>query len=52
MGYQDADSGVVKGTKNEVIGFSSKDNPDKGRGKRAAKFIFEEFGNFPKFINT
>ena len=52
MGYQDKVSGVTKGTKNEVIGFSSKDNPDKGRGKRSVKLIFEEFGRFPQFITT
>lgn len=52
MGYMDANSGIIKGTKNEIIGFSSKDNPDKGRGKRAHKLIFEEFGRFPQFLNT
>ena len=52
MGYQDADSGVTKGTKNEVIGVSSKDDPDKIRGKRSNRLIFEEFGNFPKFLDT
>lgn len=52
MGYKDADTGVSKGLRNEILGFSSKDNPDKGRGKRAAKIIFEEFGNFPKFLDT
>lgn len=52
MGYQDVNTGILKGTKNEIIGFSSKDNPDKGRGKRAHKLIFEEFGRFPQFLNT
>ncbi len=52
MGYKDADTDVIRGSRNEILGFSSKDNPDKGRGKRAAKLIYEEFGNFPKFVNT
>ena len=52
IGYKDANTGVSKGLRNEIIGFSAKDNPDKGRGKRAARFIFEEFGVFPRFLNT
>lgn len=34
MGYTDLDTGAQKGTLNEVIGVSSKDDPDKLRGKR------------------
>ena len=34
MGYVDLDTGAQKGTLNEVIGVSSKDDPDKLRGKR------------------
>ena len=34
MGYVDLDSGAQRGTLNEVIGVSSKDDPDKLRGKR------------------
>lgn len=52
MGYQDADSGVIKGTKNEILGISAKDNPDKVRGKRSVELVYEEFGVFPKFIDT
>lgn len=52
MGYVDLDTGAQKGTLNEVIGVSSKDDPDKLRGKRSTKIIIEEFGNFPKVTDT
>ena len=52
MGYVDLDSGAQRGTLNEVIGVSSKDDPDKLRGKRSTKIIIEEFGNFPKVVDT
>ena len=52
MGYTDLDTGAQKGTLNEVIGVSSKDDPDKLRGKRSSKIIIEEFGNFPKVTDT
>lgn len=51
MGYQDLDSGVRKGTLNEVIGVSSKDDEGKLRGKRATKIFIEEYGNFPKIVD-
>lgn len=51
-GYTDVDTGIQKGTLNEVIGVSSKDDPDKVRGKRSSKIIIEEFGNFPKIVDT
>lgn len=52
MGYQDAISGVSKGTLNEILGLSARDNPDKVRGKRSHEVIYEEFGSFPKFLET
>jgi hypothetical protein len=52
MGYKDADTNTNKGTGNEVLGISAKDNTDKSRGKRSNIFIYEEFGAFPKFIDT
>lgn len=52
MGYSDLDSGAQRGTLNEVIGVSSKDDPDKLRGKRSSKIIIEEFGNFAKVTDT
>jgi hypothetical protein len=52
MGYIDVDTGIEKGTQNEVMGVSSKDDPDKARGKRASRIIIEEFGNFPKIADT
>lgn len=51
MGYIDSESNTFKGTLNEVIGVSSKDDVDKLRGKRASKIMVEEFGNFPKIID-
>lgn len=44
MGYKDAELGIEKGTKNQVIGVSSKDDESKTRGKRAAHILIEEFG--------
>ena len=51
MGYKDAVSGVNKGTGNTIMGVTAKDNVEKSRGKRANKFIYEEFGAFKKFID-
>ena len=52
MGRIDLNTGAEIGTKNEVLGLSSKDDPDKARGKRSSKIIVEEFGNFPKITDT
>lgn len=52
MGFIDLNTGAEDGTKNEILGISSKDDPDKGRGKRSTKIIIEEFGNFPKITDT
>lgn len=38
---------VEKGRKNEIIGVTLKDNPDKARGKRGDLIFFEEAGKFP-----
>lgn len=50
MGYIDADTGVQKGTRNTVIGVTSKDDISKMRGKRANKILIEEFGSFKNLI--
>lgn len=52
MGYKDKDTGIERGSKNEVLGVSAKDDPDKMRGKRVNLMIYEEFGNWPKFLDT
>ena len=44
MGYVDTDLGVERGSKNQVIGVSSKDDESKLRGKRAVFIGVEEFG--------
>ena len=44
MGYKDVELDIEKGTKNQVIGVSSKDDESKLRGKRAAFIGVEEFG--------
>ena len=38
---------IEMGTKNDIIGVSLKDNPDKARGKRGDLIFFEEAGKFP-----
>ena len=52
MGYLDVETNRPKGSLNSVRGVSSKDNPDKSRGKRQNIFLYEEFGKFKKFIDT
>ena len=51
MGYKDADLDIEKGTQNQVIGVSSKDDESKLRGKRAVFIGIEEFGTFPRLID-
>ena len=46
MGYMDLDTGTQKGTLNEAIGVSAKDDPSKVRGKRLHFIVVEEFGSF------
>lgn len=50
-GYKDLNTGANKGTGNEVIGVTAKDNVDKARGKRSNFFGYEEFGAFKRFID-
>lgn len=49
MGYKD-ENGRKKGSRNTVIGVSSKDDEDKLRGKRGY-ILFEEMGSFPNLIS-
>ena len=49
-GYIDLDTGTQKGTLNEVIGVSSKDDESKLRGKRGVLIAIEEFGSFPNLL--
>lgn len=49
MGYLDAETGLKKGTRNSVFGVTTNNNPEKARGSRAARIIYEEIGKFPKF---
>ena len=48
MGYINPETNLPKGSRNTVKGLSSKDNPDKSRGKRQNLFLYEEFGKFKK----
>ena len=50
MGYIDLDTNTQKGTLNEVLGVSSKDNESKLRGKRGVLIAIEEFGTFPNLL--
>ena len=51
MGYYDLDTGTQRGTLNEVIGVSAKDDISKVRGKRLHLIVIEEFGSFPNVTN-
>ena len=50
MGYLDLDTNTQKGTLNEVLGVSSKDDESKMRGKRSVLIGIEEFGSFPNLL--
>lgn len=43
---------TIEGSKNEVIGISAQNNADNSRGKRCLRFVYEEFGKFPNFLET
>ena len=51
MGYKDAELNIEKGTQNQVLGVSSKDDESKLRGKRAVFIGIEEFGTFARLID-
>ena len=50
MGYIDLDTGTRRGTLNEVLGISSKDDESKLRGKRGVLIALEEWGSFPNLL--
>jgi hypothetical protein len=52
MGYKDPDSNKEMGTKNEVMGVTLKNDPQKARGKRGAYIIWEEVGKFPNILSA
>ena len=51
IGYLDKRTGTIKGNKSLVMGASTKDDPDKPRGKRG-DIIFEEYGSYPNIRDT
>lgn len=51
MGYKDVELDVERGTLNNILGVSSKDDESKLRGKRAAHILIEEFGTFPRLAD-
>lgn len=51
LGRKDLEDGTEKGTLGEIIGISTRDDPDKPRGKRGS-ILFEEFGKYPKITDT
>ena len=51
-GYVDKETLVPRGSQNEVLGVAIKDDPDKIRGKRSNRMLYEEFGTFPKFLDV
>ena len=46
MGYKDPKSGLEKGTKNQVMGITLKNDAERARGKRGVLIEWEEFGKF------
>lgn len=51
-GYIDKETLIPRGSQNEVLGVAIKDDPDKIRGKRSNRMLYEEFGTFPKFLDV
>lgn len=51
-GYIDRETGIPKGSQNEVLGLAVKDDVNKSRGKRAIRLFYEEFGAFNKFLDV
>lgn len=52
MGYKDKVSQRNKGTLNEVMGVSLKNDPQKARGKRGPLILWEEMGKFPGLLTA
>lgn len=52
MGWKDNETGLLKGTQNQVMGVTLKNDPEKARGKRAIFILWEEFGKFDQSIKA
>lgn len=52
MGYKDPDSGTEEGTKNQVMGITLKNDPERARGKRCMFMLWEEFGKFDNSLKA
>lgn len=52
MGRKDHKSGTDKGTLNEVMGVTLKNDPEKARGKRGSLIEWEEAGKFNDFLTA
>jgi hypothetical protein len=52
FGYKDPLTGIEKGIKNEIMGVTLKNDPQKARGKRGTYILWEEVGKFRDFIRA
>ena len=52
MGYKDPETGLERGTKNEVMGVTLKNDPERARGKRGVLIEWEEFGKFTNALKA
>ncbi len=52
LGYKDRDNKTEKGLKNEVMGVTIKNDPERARGKRGSLILWEETGAMPCFIKA
>ena len=52
MGFKDPETGLEKGTKNQVMGITLKNDPERARGKRGVLIEWEEFGKFNDAIKA
>jgi predicted house-cleaning noncanonical NTP pyrophosphatase (MazG superfamily) len=52
MGYKDKELGIERGSGNEVMGVTLKNDPQKARGKRGSLVLWEESGKFSKLLTA
>ena len=52
MGYKDPVTNLEKGTKNEVMGVTLKNDAERARGKRGVLIEWEEFGKFSNALKA
>lgn len=50
--YKDLSTGNFRGYKSEIIGLTTKNNPERARGKRGKVILYEEAGRYPDLLTA